>query len=62
MHDINLIPTEIIIRLRDEKREACWPKLMKDAAVKAVNTKRLNPEKMAEAGRKAAATIKTRQG
>lgn len=61
MHDIDLIPTEVVIRLRDEKRKPRWAKLTKDAAAKAIETKRLNPELMREAGRKAAATRKARK-
>lgn len=61
MHDIDLIPTDVIRRLRDEKRKVNWSKLTKDAAVKAVKTKLLNPELMIEAGRKAAATRKARK-
>jgi hypothetical protein len=61
MHDIDLIPTEVIIRLRDEKRKSDWSKLTKDAGVMAVETKRLILGKLAEAGRKATATRKTRQ-
>lgn len=61
MHDVDLIPTEVIRRLRDEKRKANWSKLTKNAAAKAVKTKRLNPELMIEAGRKAAATRKARK-
>src|SRR5882672_3749765 len=41
MHDIDLIPTDAIVRLRDEKRKARWSKLTKDAAVKATQTKLL---------------------
>ncbi len=61
MHHIDPIPTEVIRRLRDEKRKANWSKLTKNAAAKAVKTKRLNPELMIEAGRKAAATRKARK-
>jgi hypothetical protein len=60
MHDIDLIPTDVVIRLRDEKRKPRWAKLTKDAAATAIKTKRLNPELMREAGRKAAATRKAR--
>ena len=61
MHDIDLIPTDAIIRLRDEKRKPRWAKLTKDAAKKAIETKLLNPEKMKEAARKAAATRRARK-
>jgi 5-methylcytosine-specific restriction endonuclease McrA len=55
MHDVDLIPTDVVIRLRDEKRTVKWAKLTKDAALKAVATKRNTPDLLAEAGRKAAA-------
>ena len=58
--DIDLIPTEVIVRMRDEKRKARWSKLTKDAATKAVETKRKTPELLRNAGRKAAATRKIR--
>jgi hypothetical protein len=61
MHDIDLIPTDVIIRLRDEMRKPRWSKLTKDAAKKAVATKRLDPESFKRAAQKAAATRKTRQ-
>lgn len=61
MHDVDLIPTDVVIRLRDEKRTVRWAKLTKDAVVKAVATKRNTPELLAEAGRKAAATRKARR-
>lgn len=35
MHDLDLIPTDVVRLLRDEKRTANWKKLMKDAAEKA---------------------------
>src|ERR1700719_2520240 len=38
MHDIDLIPTDVVARLRDEKRKPRWAKLTKDAAEKAVKT------------------------
>jgi hypothetical protein len=43
MHDIDLIPTDAVVRLRDEKRKARWSKLTKDAAAKATQTKLLTP-------------------
>jgi 5-methylcytosine-specific restriction endonuclease McrA len=61
MHDIDLIPTDVVIRLRDEKREPRWAKLTKDAARKAVETKRLDPELMKRAAQKAVATRKARK-
>src|SRR5690242_9829118 len=60
MHDIDLIPTEVVARLRDEKRKARWSKLTKDAVTKAVATKRRDPEHMREAARKAVATRRAR--
>jgi 5-methylcytosine-specific restriction endonuclease McrA len=61
MHDIDLIPTDAVIRLRDEKRKARWAKLTKHAAKKAVNTKLLDPGSMKRAAKKAVATRKARQ-
>jgi predicted restriction endonuclease len=51
MHDINLIPTEIIIEMRDHRKNVDWKKRLKDAAVKAALTR-----KRSRAGKKAAAT------
>lgn len=61
MHDIDLIPTDVVKRLRDEKRTVNWAKLTKDAVVKAVATKRRKVELMREAARKAVASRKTRK-
>jgi hypothetical protein len=35
MHDIDLIPTDIIIEMRDRKKEIDWKKRLKDAGKKA---------------------------
>ena len=35
MHDIDLIPTSIVIEMRDRKSEVVWAKRMKDAGKKA---------------------------
>ena len=40
MHDIGLIPTEVVRHMRDTERKTNWSKLMKDAAAKAVATKK----------------------
>ena len=61
MHDIDLIPTDAIIRLRDEMRKPRWAKLTKDAAKKAIATKQLDPESFKRAAKKAVATRKARQ-
>jgi 5-methylcytosine-specific restriction endonuclease McrA len=61
MHDIDLIPTDVIIRLRDEKRTARWAKLTKDAAQKALATKRQNPSALQDAARKAVDTRRARR-
>jgi 5-methylcytosine-specific restriction endonuclease McrA len=60
MHDIDLIPTDALVRLRDEKRKPRWAKLTKDAAQKAVQTKRLKEGLLKEAARKAVATRRVR--
>lgn len=60
MHDIELIPTSVVITLRDKKRSADWTKRMKDAGKKAHRTRRTNAQKEKRkwrlAGLKAAAT------
>lgn len=40
MHDIGLIPTEIIIEMRDRERRVDWSKRMKDAGRKAAATRK----------------------
>jgi len=40
MHDINLIPTEIIKIMRDKEKEIDWSKRMKDAGKKAALTRK----------------------
>ena len=60
MHDIDLIPTDALVRLRDEKRKPRWAKLMKDAAQKATQTKRLDPGASQAAAKKAIATRRAR--
>ena len=35
MHDIGLIPTSVVIEMRDRKRQVDWSKRMKDAGAKA---------------------------
>lgn len=40
MHDINLIPTEVIKTMRDKEKEVNWSKRMKDAGQKAANTRK----------------------
>ena len=61
MHDIDLIPTEVVRRLRDEKRKANWTKLTKDAGKKALQTKLLDPLLLKAAAKKAVATRKARK-
>lgn len=61
MHDIDLIPTDVLIRLRDEKREPNWKKLLKDAGQKALAAKRSQDGLLAEAARKAVATRRARK-
>jgi hypothetical protein len=53
MHDIGLISTEIIIKMRDSEKRIDWSKRMKDAGQKAAATRRRRA-----AGRKAAETRK----
>lgn len=61
MHDIDLIPTDVIRHMRDGKRLPRWSKLMKDAVIKALATKRGDPDHFRRAGLKAAATRRARQ-
>jgi hypothetical protein len=60
MHDIDLLPTDALVRLRDEKRKARWSKLTKDAAKKAIETKRKTPGRLEAAAQKAWATRRAR--
>jgi len=60
MHDIDLIPTDIVRRFRDEKRKARWSKLTKDAAKKAIATMRKTPGRLEAIAQKAAATRRAR--
>ena len=61
MHDIDLIPTDVIIRMRDEQRRPRWEKLMKDAAARAVATKRKRGQ-LRVAARKAVAAKRRNPG
>ena len=61
MHDIDLIPTEVVARLRDEKRKARWSKLTKDAAKKAIATMRKTPGRLEAIAQKAWATRRARK-
>lgn len=40
MHDIDLIPTETIISMRDREKRVTWSKRMKDAGAKAAATRK----------------------
>jgi hypothetical protein len=51
MHDIDLISTEIIIKMRDTEKRVDWGKRLKDAGQKSGLTR-----KRRTAGRKAAKT------
>ena len=51
MHDIDLIPTEAIILLRDREKRVAWSKRMKDAGAKAAMAR-----KRKQAARKAVET------
>jgi hypothetical protein len=60
MHDLDLISTETIIKMRDRPKVAVWAKRMKDAGKKAAESRRKTAEKLKwkSAGEKAAATRK----
>lgn len=53
MHDIDLIPTETIMLMRDREKLVLWSKRMKDAGAKAAATRRRK-----EAAKKAVETRK----
>jgi hypothetical protein len=40
MHDIDLIPTETILQMRDRERRVAWSKRMKEAGAKAAATRK----------------------
>jgi len=42
MHDIGLIPTDVVTRMRDEKLKANWKIRMKNAGVDAAKTRKEN--------------------
>ena len=56
MHDIDLIPTEILLKIRDREKTVDWSKRMKDAGQKAAATRRLRREIRSAAAHKAVAT------
>ena len=56
MHDIGLIPTSIVIEMRDRERQVDWSKRLKDAGAKSALTR-----KRRAAGRKAAETRRRNQ-
>lgn len=60
MLDLDLITTATIIEMRDRPKIAVWAKRMKDAGVKAADSRRKTAEKLKwkSAGEKAAATRK----
>ncbi|MBL1162170.1 MAG: HNH endonuclease [Chlorobi bacterium] len=53
MHDIDLIPTETIVLMRDREKRVAWGKRMKDAGARAAATR-----KRRQAARKAVETRK----
>ena len=60
MLDLDIIPTEIIVQMRDRERVAKWKKRMKDAGKKAAESRKRREKaarlKWRKAGLKAAAT------
>jgi 5-methylcytosine-specific restriction endonuclease McrA len=42
MHDIDLIPTQTVIEMRDRERQVNWSKRMKDAGQKAALSRKQN--------------------
>ena len=61
MHDIGLIPTDIILQMRDRKKDPNWLLRMKDAALKAAATRKANTvkKKRSVTAQKAVATRRT---
>ena len=45
MHDLGLIPTDVILKMRDLKNDPDWKMRMKDAAQKAAATRKANTAK-----------------
>lgn len=58
MHDIGLIPTEVVKKLRDEHRKENWGLRVKDAGIKAAATRKASAATKVKsaAGKKAWAT------
>jgi len=58
MHDIGLIPTEVVKNLRDEHRKENWGLRVKDAGIKAAATRKASAvtKTKSAAGKKAWAT------
>lgn len=58
MHDIGLLPTEVVKKLRDEHRKENWGLRVKDAGIKAAATRKASAATKAKsaAGKKAWAT------
>ncbi len=62
MHDLDLIPTDVILRMRDYDKKTNWKSRMKDAAQKAAATRKENStkKKRSDIAKKAAATRKAK--
>ena len=60
MHDIDLIPTDILKVLRDREKQVDWSKRMKDAGQKAAATRKLRQGIRRVAAKKAVETRKRR--
>jgi len=60
MHDIDLIPSETLVEIRDRERTVDWSKRMKDAGQKAAATRKLRQQIRSAAANKAVATRKRR--
>jgi 5-methylcytosine-specific restriction endonuclease McrA len=60
MHDLDLIPTNVIRLMRDHDKKTNWKSRMKDAALKAAATRKENSakKKRSEIAKKAVATRK----
>ncbi len=61
MHDIDLIETDVLVRMRDRKKQVDWSKRMKDAGQKAATTRKQRRDTRSAAAKKAHVTRKRKR-
>jgi type IV secretory pathway VirB9-like protein len=61
MHDLGLVPTSVVIELRNTERRADWAKNMKGAGAKAAKTRAENQAKAEARSRSAKKAHATRR-